>query len=231
MFVVSSASTGNRQSLPPFYRVSSATQSDQRGSPNVTKNLIAFDVLMGNRREIYVVPSEGGKPRCLTPNPSNNAVPSFSRDGKWIYFGSNRSGENEIWKAPTVGGEAVQVTHNIGFAAHESPDGAYVYYTQLVGAPSALWRISTAGGEPVKVLDGVIRWAFAVIEKGIYYIDQPAGDAQLEFYHFATGKSTTVARNLGHIHIDLAASPDGRTILYSRMDYAPNDLMLVEGFR
>ena len=47
MFVVSSASTGNRQSLPPFYRVSSATQSDKRGSPNVTKNPYGFFVTFG----------------------------------------------------------------------------------------------------------------------------------------------------------------------------------------
>jgi hypothetical protein len=39
MFVVSSASTGGRQSLPLFYRVSYARQSGERGSPNVTKNL------------------------------------------------------------------------------------------------------------------------------------------------------------------------------------------------
>jgi hypothetical protein len=38
MFVVSSASAGDRQSLPLFYCVSSARQSGKRGSPNVTKN-------------------------------------------------------------------------------------------------------------------------------------------------------------------------------------------------
>jgi len=81
------------------------------------------------------------------------------------------------------------------------------------------------------VLDGVIRWSFAVVNKGIYYIDQPADEARIQFYDFATGKSTTVAHHLGDVHISLAVSPDGRTILYSRMDYLPNDLMLVENFR
>src|ERR1019366_3842355 len=38
MFVVSSASAVDHQSLPIFYRVSSARQSGKRGSPNVTKN-------------------------------------------------------------------------------------------------------------------------------------------------------------------------------------------------
>jgi hypothetical protein len=38
MFAVSSASAGDRQSMPLFYRVSSARKSANRGSPNVTKN-------------------------------------------------------------------------------------------------------------------------------------------------------------------------------------------------
>jgi Tol biopolymer transport system component len=193
--------------------------------------LIAFDVALENHHGIYVIPVEGGKPRSLTPHPSDNNLPSFSRDGRWIYFSSNRSGEYRIWKAPAAGGEAVQVTHNIGTVALESPDGAYLYYTQILGAPSALWRLPTSGGQPVKVLEGVIPWAFTVLEKGIYYIDAPAGEARLQFHDFATGRSTTVARNLGDVSQGLTASPDGRTVLYSRMDYSANDLMLVENFR
>ena len=115
--------------------------------------------------------------------------------------------------------------------AVESPDGAYIYYMQTPAGPSALWRLPTSGGQPVKVLEGVVRRAFAVLDRGIYYIDQPAGQARLQFFDFATGRSTTVARNLGDVSMGLAASPDGRTILYSRKDSFVEDLMLVENFR
>ena len=94
-----------------------------------------------------------------------------------------------------------------------------------------MWRLPTSGGQPVKVLDGVVARAFEVIEKGIYYIDRPSGEAQLQFFDFATGRSTTVARNLGDVTLGLTASPDGRTILYSRVDSRVDDLMLVENFR
>ncbi len=193
--------------------------------------LIAFDSNLEGHYEIYVIPASGGKPRRLTYHSANDHVPSFSRDGHWIYFSSDRTGDYQIWKIPASGGEAVQVTHNVGFVAFESPDGAYVYYTQTPLAPSALWRLPVSGGQPVKVLEGVVWQAFVVLERGIYYIDRPSGEFRLQFFEFATGRSTTVARNLGDIRNVLTASRDGRTILYSRVDSSVDDLMLVENFR
>ena len=70
-----------------------------------------------------------------------------------------------------------------------------------------------------------------MLEKGIYHVDQPAGGAPLQFYGFATGRSTTVARNLGDVRLGLTASRDGRTILYFRAEASINGLVLVENFR
>jgi Tol biopolymer transport system component len=193
--------------------------------------LIAFDSNLEGHYEIYVVPAAGGKPRRVTFDQANDHVPSFSRDGKWIYFSSNRRGEYQIWKVPASGGEVVQVTRNGGFVAFESRDGAYLYYTQTGFGPSALWRLPVSGGQPVKMLDGLIGRCFAVLERGIYYLDKFSGETRLEFFDFTNGESITVARNLGNIMFGLTASPDGRTILFSRVDSAVNDLMLVENFR
>jgi hypothetical protein len=127
--------------------------------------------------------------------------------------------------------------------ALESPDGAYVYYIQTMDQPSPLWRVPTSGGTPVKVLDGVVLGAFAALKDGIYYIDrpsgggavgyidQPSGETRLQYFEFATRRSTTVARNLGKVGAFLTASRDGRTILFTRMDSSVDDLMLVENFR
>ena len=83
-----------------------------------------------------------------------------------------------------------------------------------------------------------------VREGGIYYIDRPSGEGsfshdiepssgetRLQYFDFATRRSTTVGRNLSNVVIGLTASPDGRTILYARLDSSVNDLMLVENFR
>jgi eukaryotic-like serine/threonine-protein kinase len=194
---------------------------------------IAFDSNPEGQRDIYLVAAAGGKPRRFTTHPAIDILPNFSRDGTWIYFCSTRAGARQIWKMPAAGGDAVQVSDNIGWAASESPDGAYVYYTQSSGPePSALWRLPTSGGQQrVKVLEGVVMRAFAVLEGGIYYIDRPERETRLQYFDFGTGKSTMVSRDLGEVRSSLSASPDGRTILYTRIDSSIDDLMLVENFR
>jgi hypothetical protein len=72
--------------------------------------------------------------------------------------------------------------------------------------------------------------AFAVVDGGIYYADRDGSETRLRFHTFATGKSTTVARSLGEITPLLTASRDGRLVLFSRVDFSIQDLMLVEGF-
>jgi len=145
---------------------------------------------------------------------------------------------------PASGGNAVQVSNSAGEAPQESPDGAWLYYVQSIVGASPLWRMPTSGGVPVKVLEGVDLANFAVLDKGIYYIDRAsgavgvhyfdrtAGETRLQYFDFATRRSTTVARNLGNVAgVPLSASKDGRTILYPRAESSVDDLMLVENFR
>jgi serine/threonine protein kinase/WD40 repeat protein len=193
---------------------------------------IVFNSNPEGQQEIYTVPASGGRPRRLTSHPANDTIPSFSRDGRWIYFTSTRSGENRIWKIPATGGDAVQITQNVGFVALESSDGDSIFYTQTSGPePSSLLRLSTTGGQPVKVIDGVYMRGFVVLDTGIYFLDTSAGETRLQFYNFATRRSSSVARNLGDVRTGLTASRDGRTIMYTRTDSAVDDLMLVENFR
>ena len=182
--------------------------------------------------DVYVVPAEGGQPRNVTQHPANDALATFSRDGKWIYFSSTRSGEPLIWKIPVSGGTAVQVSTKVSLRAVESPDGAYVYHVENRNlGPGLLWRVPVNGGEPVKLVDGVIAASFDVLDGGVYYLEQIRGDARLRYFDLATRESRVIAVGLGTVAAGLAASRDGRTIFFSRVDSSVNDLMLVENFR
>jgi eukaryotic-like serine/threonine-protein kinase len=216
-----------------------------RGYPHWSPNgqMIVFHSALEGQWEVYVIPAAGGKPRNLTAHPANDVAPSFSRDGQWIYFNSNRTKEGQLWKIPATGGEAVLVTNGPGYMPQESPDGAYLYYVQAMDGPCPAWRVPTSGGEPVKVVDGVVLGNFVVLKQGIYYItrslgeggrhyfDRPSGETRLQYFDFATRRTTTVAGNLGDIDMPLTASSDGRLILYNRLDFSVDDLMLVENFR
>jgi Tol biopolymer transport system component len=199
-------------------------------SPNWSPDgrVIAFHSNLEATWRVFLVPAAGGKPRPVAPN----GWPSFSSDSQWVYFGSARSGSWQIWKVAATGGDAAQVTRDGGNAARESTDGRSVYYTRAGNGVFSLWRMPVSGGQTVKVLDGIARETdFAVVEKGIYYIRNSGGENRLEFFSFAGARSALVAGNLGKTVPGLTASPDGRTVLYSRLDSSVDDLMLVENFR
>jgi len=138
---------------------------------------------------------------------------------------------------PAAGGDAVQITRNDGDRALESPDGKYLYYIKGDRYPEqcSAWRMPAGGGEETRVLDSVYCDGFwDVGEQGIYYFAKPdeKGRSEIRLYEFATGKTQKILMlDLRYAYIALAASPDGRTILYSQFDQAGSDLMLVENFR
>lgn len=191
---------------------------------------IAFHSNLEGQFEVYVINASGGMPDRLTFDPLRDGFPTFSQDGRWVYFQSGPVGQNDIWKIPSSGGEASKVAPDAQFPV-ESRDG-YLYSMRGNYDDAALWRAPVSGGEPVKVVEGIFAGAFAVVEKGIYYIERTPGENRLQFFDLKSRKSTLIARNLGNPFIGaLTVSADGRTILYSRLDSSIQDLMLVENFR
>jgi hypothetical protein len=133
---------------------------------------------------------------------------------------------------PAGGGEAVPVTRKGGFAALESPDGQWVFYTKSDEA-SSLWTVPRDGGEEIQVLKSVDERAFAIVDEGIYFIPRPdsADRYSIQFFHFVTKKTRSIATIESAIEYYLSVSPDRRWIIYSQVDQQGSDLMLVENFR
>src|SRR6266852_1622341 len=197
---------------------------------------IVFDSRPAGNPDIFVINVQGGPPRQLTSEPSDEAVPSWSRDGHWIYFASDRTGGSwEVWKMPSTGGPPVQVTRSGGFAAFESPDGKFLYYAKGFNVPG-LWRVPTSGGDEVEVIGSLEAgyWGYwAVVDNGIYYLDT-ATKPGINFFDTATHRSTRVfdlENSPAREDPGFAISPDKKTILYTQLDASYSDIIRVEHFR
>jgi eukaryotic-like serine/threonine-protein kinase len=225
----------NRDGSNPLKLTDSLYGGTPRWSPDGKR--IVFDNLLANgQRDIYVVDSSGGQPKPVVEHPAIDRVPSFSRDGKWIYFSSNRDERDEIYRVPAGGGDAVRVTDNGGYTAFESVDGRSIYYTKNGSNFGPLFVRALDGGPEQKVLDEVCVRGFAVTERGVYYIgsDSDRKAFEVRLLNPVTRKSTVVGKiklEVGFSAIGLTVSPNGKTILYSTTIYNGADLMLVEGFR
>ncbi len=68
----------------------------------------------GTDDEIFVAEIDGARPRNLTAAPGNDGHPWFSRDGRWIVFESDRTGNWEIWRMRADGADQQQLTAGKG---------------------------------------------------------------------------------------------------------------------
>lgn len=209
------------------------TAGRARWSPN--GRYIAFEFHPHERSEIYVVEVPGGVPRLLPTIPgSDNLSPSWSRDGKWIYFASKRDAEPfQIWKIPVQGGQPSQLTKHGGISPAESPDGHYLYYSKY--EQTGVWRMPLQGGEESRILSNIDSGSWpnwALSPEGIYFLRfGKFPHAELAFFDSATGKTHVVWPLEKRLGWGLSLSSDGKSLLYIQGQFDESNLMLVRNFR
>jgi len=196
--------------------------------------MIVFDSRREGTADLYMLDPRSLEIRRITSDQTEELEPRWSRDGRWIYFGSNRTGRYEIWKIRPEGGEAVPITRNGGGTATESPDGRWLYYAKDFRSPSSIWRLPVGGGAETLFVEGLsYSLNFIAADRGVYFI--AVGDApektSLDFVDYRTGKRSTLLALGKRFWFGTALSPDQRTMLYSIVDDLGSNLMVVEDFR
>ncbi len=199
------------------------------GSPHWSPHgqYLVFDSRPDGSEDIFVIPAGGGPFRKVTSENSNEVTPSFSADGKSIYFASDRAGAWQVWKQSVEGGAARQITSNGGFAPQESADGKWLYYAK--SGSSGLFRIPVAGGEETNVLASLppALWGgWALTEGRVIFAALPA---ELKVMDLATAKTRTIGSlTFAPAQWDgsVAISPDGRYALVTELERQGSEIHL-----
>ena len=209
------------------------TAGRARWSPN--GRYIAFEFHPRERSEIYVAEVPGGLPH-LVPSiaGADNLSPSWSRDGKWLYFASKRGMEPfQVWKMPAPGGSPTRITKNGGISPVESPDGRFLYYSKY--EQGGVWRIPLQGGQETEVLKDVEGggWPnWGVGADGIYFLRFGKFPlVTIDFFEFATGKIMPIWTLEKEPGWGLSLSHDGKSIVYVQSEFSESNIMLVKNFR
>jgi hypothetical protein len=98
-------------------------------------------------------PGEPLKPVPFLKTGFNELFGMFSPDGKWVAYGSDESGDSEIYIAPfSRPGEKYQISRNGGQRPRWRQDGKELFYETLDGRLMVAEVRITAPGVPVGVV-------------------------------------------------------------------------------
>jgi dipeptidyl aminopeptidase/acylaminoacyl peptidase len=84
--------------------------------------------------DLWLVSTASGEPRQLTASPKHDRHPTWSPNGKWLAFESNRDGDFQVYVIPADGGEARKLTTLATEATQPvwSPDGKHIAFVSAV---------------------------------------------------------------------------------------------------
>ena len=196
---------------------------------------IVLDSRPDGKSDIFVIDVASGRRVQFTTNPADDVVPSWSHDGRFIYFASNRTGSWQVWKKPADGSSlAVQVTRSGGFAALESPDGKTLYYAKDRSTPG-LWQVPVGGGPEREVLPELEPglWGYWRVDAAGILFAETEAPYRLRRFDPSSGRITL----LSHLPRpplpgEAGMAPASGDWLYVALADAPaGDLFIVDQFR
>ncbi|HEV3065577.1 MAG TPA: winged helix-turn-helix domain-containing protein [Chthoniobacterales bacterium] len=189
------------------------------------------------RPDLFIVDIDERMPWKLDTGTPGAFNPSWSHDGKWIYFvgGSDDAMGERIYRVPPEGGKPEVLTTARGYWPQESLDGQTLYFAANSGMNFTLHKASlkpTGTESPVNdmpTLSFLMNWE--IVPGGVYFY--PMEDLlTLSYFDFSTRKVRSIFKvSGGGSFLGGSVSPDGRYILYPELDDYQSDIMLVENFR
>jgi len=100
----------------------------------------------------YVMPITGGEPKRVT-TVSPSYIHSWSPDGRWLIFTSQRNNNFDIYKVSPQGGKEIRLTTDTAYddGSEYTPDGKYIYFNSVRSGHMQIWRMKADGSEQTQV--------------------------------------------------------------------------------
>ena len=195
---------------------------------------MVFDAQDGQKSSVFVISTEGGQARIVTDPNFRAVLPTWSADGRGIYFTSNKSGTYQLWKISVDGGEATQITKQGAFESFAAPNGKTIFHTKARGE-AGIWKIGIDGADETQVsgLEDAGFWRYwSVTNDGIYYVSRtPNPPFKVKYYDFKTLQMqdlTSTSRIPIWVYSGFSVSPTDKKILFAQFDQNSASIMLAK---
>jgi Tol biopolymer transport system component len=199
---------------------------------------VAFFARMDIEPQIYVIDAiqEQAVPRKVTDEVPGCNIPTWSRDGKFLYCSRRIGGEMRLYRVPVGAGAGQTEMERLfeGKEAKETSDGRLLYVKD--DRPGLFSR--SLAGDPaanpeerlVEDIRGPIAY-FAPVPEGVYYRAQNSlrGYTAIRFFDYARRTTVDVAPKAitGPVN-SLTVSPDYGSLFYTQNPMSEIDLTLIQ---
>lgn len=122
--------------------------------------------------QVFLIPVTGGTPIAVTDNTTLNQSPTWSPDGRLLYFISNNQGTRDIYAAPVSrngrpGAKPIRLTTGLGAQSIGlTADGTRLIYS-VYTARGNIWRLPIPSSGPVSISGAVAITSGTQIIEGI----------------------------------------------------------------
>jgi eukaryotic-like serine/threonine-protein kinase len=203
------------------------------GSPHWSpdSSRIVFDGVMDGQSAIWLVNADGGSLHHLNSSSVRQYMPTWSRDGHWVYYLSLTPTGDHLFKQNPETGQLIDVVGAALVDAHEDENGQAIY-TQ--GSDHKLRKFSSTGAVPSAIpqLTNQTVPRYWTLSHGIiFFVADEHGSHILESFNVRT----RALRKLGVIPNELlpgtaglSVHPSGHYILFVQRDQRRSSIVVQE---
>jgi serine/threonine protein kinase/Tol biopolymer transport system component len=205
-----------------------------RWSPDNTR--IAFDGISGGYSAIWLVNADGSYLHRLNNATAREYMPTWSRDGRWIYYLALENGTDHLFKQNPDTGELAKISSTTLIDAREAPDRQTIYTQSPANKAPGLkiYRLPLSGGTPTSVPElasfNVSRY-WTLAGNHIYFVSMHKQNSTLERFDLTRNES----QRLGFISHELlpgipgmSVDPTEHYLLFVQQDQRRSNIMLQE---